>query len=98
MDHRERRFVPQGVLASALEEPSERQALAEFYVETLLPYQPTRDKISELILEELKKQKLVGGSVSFQELSARNKVSLDDIEDFLRKNFGEKWTKFEKRS
>ena len=95
MERREKRFVQLGVLARALEDPSERDALMDFFVNVQLPAEITRKNISELIIAEMKNQKIIGGPVSFQDLSAQKKVSLDSIKTFLGIHFGEKWTQSE---
>lgn len=95
MEHRDKRFVQLGVLGRALEDSTERDALMDFFVNVQLPAEITRKKIAELIVDELTNQKLIGGSVSFQQLSAQNKVSLDGMKNFLREHFGEKWTQSE---
>ena len=92
MDKR-KRFVQQGVLGTALEDPVERDVLVNFFVDTLLPLQVTKDKIAQLIVEELKRQLLIGAGDSFQNLSAQNKVALDAVYSFLDKNFGSAWSK-----
>lgn len=93
MDERSRRFVQQGVLGTALEDPVERDVLVNFFVDTLLPLQVTTEKIAQLIVEELKKQLLIGAGDSFQTLSAKNKIALDAVYSFLDKNFGSEWKK-----
>lgn len=82
-----------GVLGTALEDPTERDALVEFFVNTLLPLEATKKKIAQLIVAELENQLLVGPGDSFQTLSARNKVNLDAIYSFLDKTFGVEWKK-----
>lgn len=95
MEQREKRFIQLGVLARALEEPSERDALINFFTNVLLPAEITKKKIAEQVIEEMKNQKIIGGPISFQDLSAQNKVSLDNIKNFLREHFAEKWTQSE---
>lgn len=94
MDDRSRRFVKLGVLGTALEDPNEQDVLVDFFVNTLLPLEVTSKKISELIVTVLTKELLIGsGDNSFQTLSARNKVNLDAIYEYLDKTFGVEWRK-----
>lgn len=84
-----------GVLGQALEDLLERHALMDFFVIVQLPSEITRKKIAELIVAKLKYQKIIGGSTKFQELFAQSKVSLDNMEHFLKEHFGKKRTKAE---
>ena len=67
MDERSRRFVHQGILGVSLDDPMEQDVLVDFFVNTLLPLKVTTNKIAELIVKELEKQLLIGGSESFQQ-------------------------------
>ena len=83
--------MQQGVLESALDDQVGRDVLVDFFVNTLLPLKVTTNKIAELIGKELEKQLLIGGSESFQQLSAKNKIAFDSIANFLDKKFGVEW-------
>lgn len=93
MDHRERRFVQLGVVGTALEDPVEQQILTDFIVNTVLPSEAVTKKLGELLREELIKMKLLGSGESFTAISARNRVDLDVITQFLEKTFQSGWTK-----
>lgn len=93
MADRTKRFIQSGVLSAALDDQAEQDALVNFFVNTLLPLQVTRSKISDLIIEELIKQKFIGpGNDSFAAQAAINKIAIEGLSEFLAHTFGSEWT------
>lgn len=86
MADRQKRFVEVGVIGQALEDPVDREALSEFILTVVSA------KIRELLIVELEKLKFIGPGETFTALSARNKVALLAIHDFLKEKFGSEWT------
>lgn len=97
MGERGRRFVQSGPISYALEDPAEQVALTSFFVDSILPLEITSKKISEHIVAELEKLKIIGGSESVLSETARNKIALDGIIEFLTKTFDSQWTEREKK-
>lgn len=93
MSDRTRRFVQLGVIGTALEEPSEQQVLTDFIINTILPSEGATKKLGELVVNELVRLKLTGSGESFTTITARNRVDLNGIVQFLEKTFESEWTK-----
>lgn len=87
MKSQSKRFVKLGVIGTALEDPVERDILSEFILSSVV----TSKKIRELLLVELENLKVIGPGDTFLTFSARNKVILDGIIDFLKEKFGSEW-------
>lgn len=87
MKSQSKRFVKLGVIGTALEDPVERDILSEFILSSVV----TSKKIRELLLVELENFKIIGPGDTFLTFSARNKVILDGIIDFLKEKFGSEW-------
>lgn len=80
-----------GPITAALEDQDERNALKTFFVETILPLEIVSKKISEKVVEELVKYKIIGPGESAILETARNTVALNSIKDFLAKTFVSEW-------
>ena len=87
MENRSKRFVKLGVIGTALEDPVERETLAEFILTSVL----TPARIREQLIVELENLKFIGPGDTFTSLSARNKVTLDGLSAFLKEKFGSEW-------